>query len=633
MIILVDGKIAALKEDCNIEYRAENRLFMGRDEYTLNISFPLAGCAQNKEIFGDIDRIEIEKSKVFYSAEIRTKELCLIGSVLLTGANESEVTGQFVKGRCQQVATDPFEETMINDLDLGEPPASGSYTPVQAWQNIDDGANEVALPWVNSAYPEQFNNWIKYSDGYLWASTPNRGEADDSPCASLPGSSLSWQPYLIVIAKRICEAVGYSYDFGEWEQSYYRFLLVCNTFPWGRDAGYKDVLPSWSVSEFFEKLELLLLGEFDIDHAGKSVVFRFTSNILNEIPVCELETVVDSYDTDIANDDSECEYLGIKRLEYKRTNHPLSNYYACDWIFKEAKVYEYDTTEEILSKCAKRTGVSGVYPWVKYGEDITVPNDRGRLKLTNADGVFYSVEDDMYFVLRSMGQYYLYTDRFGYKNYAQECVLQPVNVFGSGRDDSDGSNTETLEFVPVCVTDTYVSPSDDMGFMMNLTFSTIENEAYDDDVVRNEDKDCRNKIVQYQAAAIIEAGEKESKGAAYDVIFVGFWDGVIPEPDKAPYPIVDLVTITQSWGCVRNDYACLRLSGPDSRLRLDLPRINPKHKYKFSFISDSIPNPRGIFNIRGRLYVCERITATLSDNGMSQLIKGEFYPVLQSDPS
>lgn len=627
MIVIVDGNVAAVKEGSNIEYRAENRLFMGRDEYTLNITFPLAGCAQNRMIFGNIDRMEIDKAKIFYNAEIRTKDLVLKGAILLTGANETEVTGQFVKGRCEQTATNPFDETMINELNLGAPPSAGTFTPEQAWKSLDEGNSEVALPWVSSAYPEQFNNWVVYSDNYYWAATPKRSEGSDVASVSLPASSLSWQPYLIVIAKRICDAVGYSYNFEEWEQSYYRFLLLCNTLPWGWDSEYKDVLPSWSVSEFFEKLELLLFGEFDIDHSDKSVTFRFTSNILNEIEPSQLDTVVDSYDTDISNDDYDCEYLGVKRLEYKNTGHPLANYYACDWVFKVAKVYTYATTEEILQKCAKRSGENGVYPWVKYGEDIEVQGDRGRQKETNADGIFYSSADDTYFVLRSIGQYYLYTDRAGYKRYAQECVLQPVNVFGSGSCDEDDKNVETLDFVPVCVTDTFVSDSDDMGFMMNLSFSTIENEAYDEDTVRNEDKDCRNKIVQYNAAACIEAGEKESRGAAYDVIYVGFWDGVIPEPGKAPYPIVDIVTVTQDWQCVRRPYACLRINGRDGRLRLDLPQINPKRKFKFSFLSNSIPNPRGLFNIRGRMYVCERITATLSDDGMSQLMKGEFYPL------
>ena len=57
--------------------------------------------------------------------------------------------------------------------------------------------------------------------------------------------------------------------------------------------------------------------------------------------------------------------------------------------------------------------------------------------------------------------------------------------------------------------------------------------------------------------------------------------------------------------------------------------VDPLQKFKFSFLSDTIPNPRAIFNIAGKRYVCEKITATFSEDGMSQLLKGEFYPLLE----
>lgn len=59
-----------------------------------------------------------------------------------------------------------------------------------------------------------------------------------------------------------------------------------------------------------------------------------------------------------------------------------------------------------------------------------------------------------------------------------------------------------------------------------------------------------------------------------------------------------------------------------------LPQVNARQKFKFSWLADEIPNPRAIFYIRGKRYVCEKITATFTENGMSQLLKGEFYPEL-----
>ncbi len=59
-------------------------------------------------------------------------------------------------------------------------------------------------------------------------------------------------------------------------------------------------------------------------------------------------------------------------------------------------------------------------------------------------------------------------------------------------------------------------------------------------------------------------------------------------------------------------------------------QVNPKQKATFKFLSDTIPSPRSLFIIRGKRYVCEKLTATFTSQGMSQLVKGSFYPVLET---
>lgn len=36
-----------------------------------------------------------------------------------------------------------------------------------------------------------------------------------------------------------------------------------------------------------------------------------------------------------------------------------------------------------------------------------------------------------------------------------------------------------------------------------------------------------------------------------------------------------------------------------------------------------------MFIIRGKRYLCEKMTATFTENGMSQLIKGVFWPITE----
>lgn len=74
---------------------------------------------------------------------------------------------------------------------------------------------------------------------------------------------------------------------------------------------------------------------------------------------------------------------------------------------------------------------------------------------------------------------------------------------------------------------------------------------------------------------------------------------------------------------------CFSLRINDGRVRRHkiIHPIEPKKKTTFKFLSDTIPDVRSVFLIRGKRYICEKLTATFTENGMSQLIKGVFYPI------
>ena len=91
--------------------------------------------------------------------------------------------------------------------------------------------------------------------------------------------------------------------------------------------------------------------------------------------------------------------------------------------------------------------------------------------------------------------------------------------------------------------------------------------------------------------------------------------------------------VSQDWKDLHLAGYSMRLTGrsviSDAPLQTQLPQIEAKKKFKFSWLSSEIPNARAIFYIRGKRYLCEKITATFTENGMSQLLKGEFYPLVE----
>lgn len=633
MKIFVESCEAVLKKDFSFEYVAENRLFLGRDGYTLNIVFPLAGCPENLAIFGHINRKDVSKTRASFDCSIVDRATSLFGSLTVTKISDSEVECQFAEGRCEQTVTDPFEDTFINQLDLGTQPSSGSFTPDQAWQGIAYGKNEVALPWINEAYPTEFNNWVVFENNtYKWDKNVYVHERPTTEYrSSLNAYSLSWQPYLIFIAKQICNAIGYTFDFSEWEQSDYKYLLICNTLPYSWTEGdlrnYKSIMPKWTVSEFFSKLELLLMCEFDIDHKYKHIDFAFSKKILAKIKPVEIVDVVDSYTAEVATENNTCDYLGAKRLAYKECSHQMQPYYSCDWFLESyAYIKHYNNVKAVIDANKRHLlTASNGQQYAAYGDGAYLSERNialfGVSVWDSVNHIMHSENDDTYFVFRSIG---LHTDATGRRaGGAQMYVLQPINLFGSGSVESDDVDTEEIEFVPVCVSDTHISDDDDKGYMMFLSFS-----SYEDDNTRDSSND-NTAVRQPLSASTIEAGKKEAKTEYYDVIYIGFWDGAVPNWGATPYPMLDSVNVTQDWKYFSNHLSDLRLTSENRNLQSQIPAINPKQKFKFSWLSSTIPNPRAIFYIKGKRYLCEKITATFTENGMSQLLKGEFYPLLE----
>lgn len=86
------------------------------------------------------------------------------------------------------------------------------------------------------------------------------------------------------------------------------------------------------------------------------------------------------------------------------------------------------------------------------------------------------------------------------------------------------------------------------------------------------------------------------------------------------------VVIRPDWSGYFHPHFSLRLNDRlANRFGMALP-IEPTQKTTFKFLADKVPDVRAPFIIRGKRYVCEKLTATFTESGMSQLIKGVFYP-------
>ncbi len=589
MIIYIEGHPADLKKGTSVEYISENRLFSDSDGYTLSITFPLAGSARNTAIFGNINRPDVAAGKVIFDAEIRDANLIRSGCLVITEISDSEVKAQFLDGRSEQNFDDTFDNLYINEMDLGSPASTdpAAVSVAKAW---DHTADAVALPWVSDA-SGMIQNEATHSEGsYSWH--------EDT-------KGLSWMPYLHHITTKICTAAGYSVDLGSWlTDDRYRYILICNTLPWVWDQPeYAAALPHWTVEDYLRKLELFLSGEFEIDHRLKKITFRFSHEILDSIPPVSINPIDGGYSEDISATDPQCEYRETRNIGYKEQSVEKWKFWNCHWFIGLSApiTVRYDTIRALVDDNFKLRTWDGT------------SSGRG----TNRVKLLYAADVDTYFVCKTVDRRETGNPSGQGPKYSYKCELQPVNIFAPRiNDQSRDADIEEIDIIPVNIDYT----DHDHGRLPFLPFSG--DSSGDSGDVPDLDHDI---FLQTRPAQYIIAGEKGSASEYYDSIYVGYYKG---EKDPFPVPHVEDVRLSDDWTQIHTSQFSFRLTGKrNDPHRMARFNIDNTRKVTFKFLSDHIPDVRALFHIHGKRYVCEKITANITEHGLSAMMKGTFYPI------
>ena len=654
MEIIINGKQAVLKKNTSFEYICENRMFTGSDSYTLTITFPLKDCPQNIAIFGHIHRQDVEKSKVVFDCDIRDKAFFKSGSITVTQISETEVKTQFLEGRSEQNFNDTFDDIFLNQLNLGYPNSSERNPALvgaeDTWSDCYPGCDWIALPWVNNTSGNMQNEVKKDQDGnFIWASA---------------GFNISYQPYLLYILNKICEVTGYTGNFRAIENSRFQYLLICNTLPYTWEPwNFALALPHWSLTEFFEQLELLMDGEFAINHKAKTISFEFSYKVARKTQDVHIEKVVNKYSVEVARE-SKSEYKGVTNLAYADNDNRMWAYRSCQWYIDEKKnsAKVFATLQELLTYAAglKECGVES---WTRNGSTIT-SYTRGYPIGSDGNRLFFAEDVDTYFIMWCYKSELVNTFHSEHDNSDHNCYkytnrLMPVNQFGKKLNDKEAEEVE-LNIVPAWIDDT----SEELGpclFLECGEMGSAESWTSETDGEGNTSSVMTSggsvfgrgrtgssgggvavsmsdesgsmdyndgALVQSRAGVQIAKGEQEKDDAYFDKIYVGFWDGINRCQGKIAKPMVDKLEVTDDFTAITMPYS-LRINGQEDVNMKYTFEIDAKKKYSFSFLADEIPDPRAVFYIEGSRYVCEKMTATFHEStGKSQLIKGTFYKIL-----
>lgn len=625
--ILIEGRELELPSDISFEYTVENRLFSNADGYSFDIEIPLKESAVNSDIFGMVFDPQADIDTLKYQAQLITPQLTLSGIVAIVGVSESLISIQFLEGRSVQNFEKDLDEVYVNELKIESfSVPSASDAPVMHWGSYDAGTEAVAIPWVNDNSGVVQNNVVKSDSSWVWDSE-NRG--------------LSYMPFLCVLIHRICDSIGYHCDISELENSRFRHLLVCNALPAALGiSDYTEALPHWSVSEFFENLEVILRGEFDFDNVSKYISFRFTENILGDIEPVALDQVVDEFSAEIDTMNEDKTDLDLlQNIAFKDNGSRFWKLLSCDW-FIELRRKNPDTGYWVIPG-------TGGYAVDENGHRVPVESEISHKSLVDFNtldnflsqfkgyeyfgyhrndivqhNVYYCNDCSCYFVYHSTD----YLEVPG-KGWVHHFEAFPVNEFGAYIIDPEHSD-DCIEISTVPV------PIDEAEFKCAYLYfsNNADNDVAGDDVFLPSSSDEWDEAVaeitsiqQPRVYQSIMTGES-NKPEYFDRINLGFWPGYQPYHDLIGIrPITSNVVIYDYWKAMQFPEFSLRLNHEFSRGVDAYKSIDAKRLYKFSFLADTLPSARATFYIKGKRYVCAKLTASFSADGMSRLVKGEFY--------
>ena len=348
-----------------------------------------------------------------------------------------------------------------------------------------------------------------------------------------------------------------------------------------------------------------------------------------------LNNIVDEYTANVTKED-ESQYKAVSNIGYADAGHEMWNFYSCFWLFHKQKpaVLNYSTMQELFNALS----------------DVT--KNSGRRGSVSANSMFYVEEVDTFFVL-----YGIKREKTGLYNEAKEedvyetvYRLQAVNNFGNRIYDIENwEEVEEINIVPAWIDDTMTA--EDNSYFGELVFfecgETDNTSASGEEYVYGRRPDATTvspeTLVQSSLVGSIKAGDTDNSNS-FNHLQVGFWFGDYSKfAPYLPHPFVDDFDTKVSWQVVNNhvkhSWTVIR-SGFQASLRINNDRygqgmelakaieIDPYQKYEFSFLSDTMPNVRAVFNIHGKKYLCAQIKTDITEDGMSELKKGTFYRIV-----
>lgn len=574
--LIIDGNQAVIPKNFSATVKRENSFFTKNGEYTYDCTLNLDNPV-NCSLYGFLNRLN-------KSAQVETKRSAVLiadghvycrGTEIITRWTEKTVTIQIVSGE-SELNYFIGQDQKLDELDMG---------------TIEDEDNEVVYPLIRAGDGLFVNcKKVEHQSG---GGTFHRVEWDKQAPS----------PYLCVFINRMMTALGYTVGTNHLENTLFKKLFIVNTH---RVETFQEMIPGWTVKDFLTEVEKLT-----------GTVF-VTNNTDPENPTCDIiqktayyqsaqqftiHNVVDAYEAEVQDDDSRDAEFSTSDVDY---DMPDSR-----WD-KLMRLPEYMPAGVVTQEYES---FNSLYQAAKSGNP----------------------DSSIIYKDTSTGRTYIKTCRSFDDNRLGTITsnfLLEVNQFAK-IDREDTTSTLELKITPAPLMPTYYVRAGleiiDLGSSDGYyEFHYDEAGSYED-----EESEEESEPVNFEEA-IREAEKKESSAGD---LYCAFYNGTTR--NSFPQIYTDAYHATMLALLYNYDRAYDH-GTPEGSLRLvDLEaayfqggyEIDTKHAVTIETYDPNVIDPRQVYVIRNKRYVCKDVEENITADGRQKKWKGTFFPIHISDES
>ncbi len=605
--LIIDGKEAVIKAGTSFKLTRMNPYFEVQGDFTFEVQLPLDGCAENLAIFGALHRAEVGLAgwaNKELPMHLIAPPVNVVGVAKVMTVSEAEVKVQLLAGKS---AVNDFgkdaegKDLYIDELGLGLQ-LDNPNTPIgyQDPYDVETKTLYVTFPVKDSSgmivnYPL----WTWHLSGTVWIR---------DYCTY---KNYAVQPYLATVINSIIRKLGYWQLLNVFNSSWLKDVFVANNV---QTNNVDDILPHWTVAEFFTELRNAFGVYLDVKHGrdalGNSVKYAnlvsLNSHYSGGADVV-LEQVTDELTADIDHDESakttkegntdyEHESIsGILRLPDEVWQHAIIKTFNNEsslrlWVGQNIKTEEEKATSKWLFV---DLNLNRTYAYLKSAKD----------------GKFYLAQVDVFPPLIRNGAYYKAATNREINTKLRIVPLQMT--YQNFKCEPYNPNLDQLIGIPILMSYADSVVPDKQTYSVNGAING------NSESTTNETNKLDKLYVAFNSNA---AWEKSGEVFPYNVpLGINY----LPTEDGFYLPLTLKTNIRQPFSLrpSLNETACVGYN-----LEF-MDRIKTAVERQFLFLDDVDVDPTASYVIKGKRYACHKIEVTIDTNGVQPLKRGYFYEI------